>query len=162
MVSAAGARALALALAAIATACTTPRSGPTDASAAAAPADSAKLEIPVAGTALPAGYRIDTSHSLILGDGNAWTGRLAYTAGGTADDVFDFLRREMPKFGWTETYAVRSEVDLLGFSSEPTARVANIRIERGSVLDSTRVEMIVSPATSGKAPPARPKPAASR
>lgn len=153
-----GARAVALMLGAILGACTASQGGgdkPGEAAATEAP----RVEVPP-GTALPAGYRIDSSRSLILGDGETWTGRLDYSATGSADDVFDFLRREMPKFGWAEIYAVRSEVDLLGFASAATGRVANIRIERGSMLDGTRVDMIVSPATAASkpAPAARTRP----
>lgn len=148
-----GARAAVLVLAALLVGCTAAESGGADKPAGPA-ADAPHVIVPP-GTALPAGYHIDSGRSLILGDGESWTGRLAYSATGSADNVFEFLRREMPKFGWTETYAVRSEVDLLGFASEPTGRVANIRIERGSMLDSTRVEMIVSPAAAAPKPPGR-------
>jgi hypothetical protein len=119
--------------------------------------DAPGAALPVAGTAFPAGYRIDAAHSLILGEGESWTGRLVYTAAQPADDVFAVLRRDMPKFGWVEIYAVRADVDLLGFQSQATGRVANIRIERSSMLDSTRVDMIVSPAGDGK-PPSQARP----
>ncbi len=150
--------ALGLSLLALLAACAGAPSDTADRSGTGATSDAPRAEVPVAGTALPAGYRIDSTHSLILGEGESWTGRLVYSAAGSADDVFEFLRREMPKFGWTEIYAVRSEVNLLGFASEPTGRVANIRIERSSMLDSTRVDMIVSPAAASKPPPGRPKP----
>ena len=156
MRSSRGGRALGLGLAALLAACAAPHGGADTANAAAT--DSRLVEIPVAGTALPAGYHVDSVRSLILGEGDSWTGRLVYSATGAADDVFEFLRREMPKFGWTETYAVRSEVNLLGFTSEPTGRVATIRIDRGSMLDSTHVDMIVSPASASKPPPSRAKP----
>src|SRR5579864_6812151 len=85
--------------------------------------DPASAEVMVSGTALPAGYRIDTNRSLILGGGDTWTGRLSYTAAGSADEVFDFLRREMPNFGWVELDAVRADVNLLTFVSEATGRI---------------------------------------
>jgi hypothetical protein len=151
-----GARAAALAVAILLAGCTAaPGGGDKAAPASGAAADAAPLVDVPPGTALPAGYHIDSARSLILGDGESWTGRLAYSATGSADEVFEFLRREMPKFGWVETYAVRSEVDLLGFASTPTGRVANFRIERGSMLDNTRVEMIVSPAPATHKPPLR-------
>jgi hypothetical protein len=150
MGSSTGARAVTLLVTALLAACTTPPGGPGDKSAAPA-AEQPHVVVPP-GIALPAGYHIDSNRSLILGDGEGWTGRLSYSASGAADDVFEFLRREMPQFGWTETYAVRAEVDLLGFAAESTGRVANIRIERGSMLDNTHVDLIVSPATA----PARP------
>ncbi|TAL04050.1 MAG: hypothetical protein EPO08_02505, partial [Rhodospirillaceae bacterium] len=50
----------------------------------------------VTGTALPPGYKIDSGRTLILGADDKWTGRVSYTSSMSADDVFDFLRREMP------------------------------------------------------------------
>src|SRR5690348_11267848 len=87
-------------LAAIASGCAAPPT-PVTTTTAQGPMTS-NAEVIVSGTALPAGYRIDSNRSLILGEGDAWTGRLSYTATGTADEVFDFLRREMPNFGWQE------------------------------------------------------------
>jgi hypothetical protein len=117
----------------------------------------------ISGTALPAGYHIDTSRSLILGGGETWTGRLSYTASGNADEVFDFLRREMPNFGWVELNAARADINLLTFASEATARIATIRIERGTAFNSTRVDMVVAPAKLPSSqrtapPPVHPRP----
>ena len=99
----------------------------------------------VSGMALPPGYKIDTGRTLVLGADDRWTGRVSYTSSTSADDVFDFLRREMPNFGWTETAAMRSDVSLLTFASDGTDRVAMIEIARGSMFGSTRVEIVVSP-----------------
>jgi hypothetical protein len=114
----------------------------------------------IAGTALPAGYNIDANRSLILGTGDSWTGRLSYTASGSADEVFDFLRREMPNFGWIEISAVRSDINLLTFDHDATGRIATVRIERGTVLGSTRVDMIVAPRNSPASQPAKSRPPA--
>jgi hypothetical protein len=117
----------------------------------------------IAGTALPAGYNIDSNRSLILGSGESWTGRLSYTATGSADDVFDFLRHEMPNFGWVEINAVRSDINLLTFEHDSTSRIATIRIDRGTVLGSTRVDMIVAQRSAppiARAPPTKPRPSA--
>jgi hypothetical protein len=106
-----------------------------------------------AGTALPAGYKIDAGRTLIFGTDETWTGRLSYTTNTAADDVFDFLHREMPSFGWTETTAMRSDVSLISFASNNTNRVATIHIERGGALGgNTRVDMVVSPGTANAAP----------
>jgi len=101
-----------------------------------------------AGTALPAGYKVDTERTIIFGTNEAWTGRLSYTTGTNADEVFDFLHKEMPNFGWAEVTAMRSDPSLLTFSSSATARTATITIVRGSVIGSTRVDMVVSPNTA--------------
>jgi len=117
----------------------------------------------VSGIALPAGYKIDANRTLVLGADDRWTGRVAYTSSTSADDVFDFLRREMPNFGWSETAAMRSDVSLLTFMSETTDRVATIHIERGGSMfgGATRVDMVVSPRVApptAKTMPTAPRP----
>lgn len=82
---------------------------------------------------------------MIFGTDERWTGRLTYTAAGSADEVFDFLHREMPNFGWIEISAMRSDNSLLTFTSESTGRLATINIRRGSVIGSTQVDMVVAP-----------------
>lgn len=101
-----------------------------------------------AGTALPAGYKVDSDRTIIFGSNEAWTGRLSYTTGTNADEVFDFLHKEMPNFGWREATAMRSDPSLLTFNNDATNRTATITILRGSVIGSTRVDMVVSPITS--------------
>ena len=138
-------RALALTLVPLFAACTPQNSSPVASPAAPDASNTAAPETVIAGTALPAGYNIDPNRSLILGSGESWTGRLSYTATGSADEVFDFLRHEMPNFGWIEINAVRSDINLLTFEHDATNRIATLRIERGTVLNSTRVDMIVAP-----------------
>ena len=101
----------------------------------------------VAGTALPAGYKVDLDRTIILGAPDKWTGRLSYTTSTGADEVFDFLHKEMANFGWTEATAMRSYLSLLTFTSAATNRTATVSIARGSILGSTRVDMVV--ATTG-------------
>lgn len=116
-------------------------SATTDASGAAAP-----LAVIAAGTALPAGYKVDSGRTMIFGTDDKWTGRLSYSASGTADEVFDFLHREMPNFGWMETSAMRSDNSLLTFTSTGTGRIATINIRR-IAMGATQVDMVVSPQT---------------
>jgi hypothetical protein len=152
---------LALSLVPVLAACTPQNSAPV---ASPAPTDANSANNPatlIAGTALPAGYNIDSNRSLILGSGESWTGRLSYTATGSADEVYDFLRHEMPNFGWIELNAVRSDINLLTFEHDSTSRIATLRIERGTVLNSTRVDMIVAPRNvpqaAAKPAPAKPR-----
>ncbi len=114
----------------------------------AASGSTAQLAILAAGTALPAGYKVDPSRTMIFGTDDKWTGRLTYTAAGSADEVFDFLHKEMPNFGWTEMSAMRSDNSLLTFRSDATNRLATINIRRGSVIGSTQVDMVVAPQSS--------------
>ncbi|MGO8920007.1 MAG: hypothetical protein ACLQJR_29255 [Stellaceae bacterium] len=65
-----------MALAVLLAGCSPPHGGSGEPSSAAASGETQHVEIPVAGTALPAGYHIDSVRSLILGEGESWTGRL--------------------------------------------------------------------------------------
>lgn len=116
-----------------------------------------------AGIALPPGYKVDATRTFVLGTDENWTGRLSYSTPTTADDVYDFLHREMPSFGWTETTAMRSDVSLLNFVSTNGARVATVHIERSAGISSgsARVDMVVAPVAT-KGPPARPAGAPAR
>lgn len=112
---------------------------------AAAAGSTAQIMVLAKGTALPAGYKVDPGRTMIFGTDERWTGRLTYTASGTADEVFDFLHKEMPNFGWVEISAMRSDNSLLTFSSESTGRLATINIRRGSAIGATLVDMVVAP-----------------
>jgi hypothetical protein len=107
----------------------------------------AATNVVASGTALPEGYKIDPGRTMVFGTDERWTGRLSYTTSLSADDVFDFLHREMPNFGWAEIAAMRSGTSLLTFTSDATSRIATIQIERGGMGATTRVEMVVMPET---------------
>lgn len=123
----------------------TATTAPTASDNVAAAGSSAQVMILAKGTALPAGYKVDPARTMIFGTDERWLGRLTYTAAGSADEVFDFLHREMPNFGWVEISAMRSDNSLLTFSSESTGRLATVNIRRGSVIGSTQVDMVVAP-----------------
>ena len=112
------------------------------------------------GTALPAGYKIDTDRTMVFGTDERWTGRLSYSTKTNADEVFAFLHREMPNFGWAEMSSMRSDNSVMVFSSENTGRMATLTIRRGSVVGSTQVDMVVSPRENakGNAAPATTRP----
>jgi hypothetical protein len=98
------------------------------------------------GIALPAGYKVDSDRTTIFGTDERWTGRLTYTTSTAADEVFDFLHKEMPNFGWAELTAMRSDISILSFMSDSTARMATVHIARGGMLGAnTRVDMVVTP-----------------
>jgi hypothetical protein len=105
-----------------------------------------------AGIAMPAGFKVNADRTLIFGNDEAWVGRLAYSTKSSADEVYDFLHKEMPNFGWTELASMRSDSSMLTFTSDATNRVATIHIGRGSILGSTEVDLVVAPKQSGKAP----------
>lgn len=110
----------------------------------------------ISGIALPEGYSLDADRTIILGEGDRWIGRLSYSVRSSADDMFDFIRREMTNHGWSEVAVVRAETSQLTYLSGAGDRVASILILRSTVYGS-KVDMTVSPAAgSGIAPPRSP------
>jgi hypothetical protein len=100
----------------------------------------------IAGVALPEGYSLDSNRTIILGEGDRWIGRLSYSVNSSADAMFDFIRREMANFGWTEVAVVRAEASQLTYLSNGGDRVASILITR-STLYGAKVDMTVAPST---------------
>ena len=103
---------------------------------------------PVAGVPLPAGYELDQSRSLVLGEGDRWAGRFSYTLNSPAASMVDYYRRQMPTLGWQEISVVRSETSVLVYVSPGTQRAATVHIQPRTLIGS-RVDVIVSPATQG-------------
>lgn len=102
----------------------------------------------VGGIALPQGYSVDRGRSLVLGEGDTWTGRFVYTINSKPDDMVTFFRRQMPGFGWEEVSVVHAEQSVLTFISPRTARAATIRIE-GRTFWGSRIDMVVAPSRGG-------------
>ena len=109
----------------------------------------------LSGIALPDGYSVDSSRTLILGEGDRWTGRLAYSINSKAADMFDFYRREMPGMGWSELSVVRAETSVINFSSASTGRVATVQIAPRTLFGS-RVDVVIAPQAGGAVAPAAP------
>ena len=58
---------------------------------------------------------IKLKQTLIFGQGDSWVGRVVYEASEDPQYVWQFLQREMPKFGWTQISAMQSKVSTLVF-----------------------------------------------
>ncbi len=95
---------------------------------------------------LPAGYSLDHSDTFLLGEGDQWSGRLVYKINSSADEMFNFIRRQMPVLGWKEVSVYRAPISVLTFTRGN--RVATIRISRGTFYGAT-VDMVVAPSTAG-------------
>lgn len=100
----------------------------------------------IAGVALPDGYSLDSNRTIILGEGDRWIGRLSYSVNSSADQMFDFIRREMANYAWTEVAVIRAEASQLTFLSQGGDRVASVLITR-STLYGSKVDMTVAPST---------------
>lgn len=97
---------------------------------------------------IPGGARMDVEKSLVLGDREAWIGRLVMTASFTPGAMYDFYFREMPRFNWTQITSVRAETSILTYTRQN--RVATIQI-KGSGISGAAISVTISP--RGKPPP---------
>ncbi|MGE0272584.1 MAG: hypothetical protein AB7M05_19360 [Alphaproteobacteria bacterium] len=98
---------------------------------------------------IPEGSTMDMDRSLILGAQERWIGRLSLSTSQSAPATFDTFQSQMPKFGWTEVSAVRSETSVLTFSQGE--RVATIQIARTTFGGST-VDITMTPRGSKTTP----------
>jgi len=89
---------------------------------------------------LPSGNSIDMDRTLVLGSETGWTGRLALTTQSRVSEMYDFFRREMPKFGWAEMTSARSATSFLTYQRDnriATVQIAPSRLLLGSAVDIT-------------------------
>lgn len=98
---------------------------------------------------IPEGSTMDIDRTLILGAQERWIGRLSLSTSQSAPATFDTFQSQMPKFGWTEVSAVRSETSVLTFSQGE--RVATIQIAR-TTFGGANVDITMTPRGSKTAP----------
>lgn len=110
------------------------------------------------GIPMPANNSIDLDHTIVLGSESEWLGRVLFTTPMTVDEVVDFYRREMPRYGWAEFAATRSTTTILAYQAG--ARAATIQVTAESQNQSpsgTRVEFWVIPHPAGAGTPVSQK-----
>jgi hypothetical protein len=98
---------------------------------------------------IPEGSTMDIDRTLILGAQERWIGRLSLSTSQSAPATFDTFQSQMPKFGWTEVSAVRSETSVLTFSQGE--RVATIQIAR-TTFGGANVDITMTPRGSKTTP----------
>lgn len=91
---------------------------------------------------VPGGARMDLERSLVLGERDAWIGRLVMSIDSSPSRTYDFYFSEMPRFGWTPVTTVRAGTSVLTYTRG--ARVATIQIS-GRTLGGAEISMTVSP-----------------
>ncbi|MEN6628664.1 MAG: hypothetical protein ABFC42_03385 [Sulfuricella sp.] len=113
--------------------------------------------LPISDIPVPAGARLDTENSLIMGAQDRWLGRLVIKADISPTEAYNHFNNGMPTFGWTVVTAIQSKISTLIFMRGD--RVASIQIEPTTMNGST-VSINISPRQSGPEPtpaPARQK-----
>jgi hypothetical protein len=96
---------------------------------------------------MPKGADPVVDDSLVLGNLEAWTGRLVLTTSLSAEESFDFYRDHMGDFQWEPITTVQSEISVLTF--ERAERIATIQIEERTFWGS-RISITMSPRQSGR------------
>jgi hypothetical protein len=102
---------------------------------------------------LPNGNSIDMDRTLVLGGEGNWTGRLSITVNSRVGEMYDFFRREMPKFGWAELTSARSATSLLTFQRDN--RIATVLIAPSRLIGSA-VDITMAPKGQPAAEPVSP------
>lgn len=78
------------------------------------------------GIPMPPSNTIDLDRTIVLGGESEWLGRIVFTTPATVDDIVEFYRREMPRYGWAEFSATRATTTVLAYQAD--ARVATIQV----------------------------------
>lgn len=105
--------------------------------------------------AMPRGYDLSRSKTVIFGEGDSWNGKVVYTINSAAEDMVTFYRRDMPALGWQEISMFRGPTSVLNF--QRGGRVATVQVSPRTLYGSY-VEVVVTQATTGQTAPARTNP----
>lgn len=91
---------------------------------------------------VPDGAQVLLSDTVIVGGDEDWTGQVVMAADGyTIVQMVEFIRKEMPSFGWDETTIVRSRRTSITYVQGE--RVATIRIMPTNA--GTEIDVVVAP-----------------
>jgi hypothetical protein len=135
-------------------ACTTSPLSPSSSrpeGAEAAPSFTQFSDVPI-----PAKATMDVDHSLLLGHGDTWVGRLIYSTGSSGSAVYDLYKSDMPGFGWQEITSVRASTSVQTW--QRADRVATVQIKDTTF--GAEVILTIAPAVAGGAGSAPPPPSA--
>lgn len=75
---------------------------------------------------MPAKNSIDLDRTLVFGTEKDWIGRVSLTSSMGVSEIYDFYKREMPRFGWSELTSVRSSTSVLTYQMD--TRIATIQV----------------------------------
>lgn len=104
--------------------------------------------------ALPPGSSVKPEHSLIMGAGEHWVGRVVADVGRDTDLAYRFFLDTYPAQGWTVVSAVRGKTSLIVLTKQD--RTATVELTEGSLLTSGTAVLTVSPRNAQVTAPRRP------
>lgn len=79
---------------------------------------------------LPAGSKILSADSLIIGRGDNWVGRAVLSGVQNSTDIYAFFQAEYPKSGWTTVSAIKAKTSILVFTKGD--RTSTVELNEGS------------------------------
>lgn len=79
---------------------------------------------------LPAGSKILSAESLIIGRGDNWVGRAVLSGVQNSTDIYAFFQAEYPKAGWTTVSAIKAKTSILVFTKGD--RTSTVELNDGS------------------------------
>ncbi|MEI7430184.1 MAG: hypothetical protein WCL27_06980 [Betaproteobacteria bacterium] len=103
---------------------------------------------------LPKGSKIDNNHSLILGSGSNWAGRIVLVAPQGPTNTFSFFRDQFPAAGWTGVSSIKAKTSILVFTKQD--RTVTIELTDSGVL-SNATEVFLTAAPKGGAQDRMPR-----
>jgi hypothetical protein len=101
---------------------------------------------------IPEGAKMNMDRSLILGEDNAWIGRLVIESTSSKAELFDFFKERTRQLGWREITSVRASISVLSYSKG--TRIMTITFQSAAVVGTT-VSVTMSP--KGMASEVRPR-----
>jgi len=75
---------------------------------------------------MPGKNSIDLDKTLVFGTERDWIGRVSLSSSMGVSEIYDFYKREMPRYGWTELTSVRSATSVLSYQMDN--RIATIQV----------------------------------
>lgn len=79
---------------------------------------------------LPAGSKILSADSLIIGRGDNWVGRAVLSGVQNSTDIYAFFQAEYPKAGWTTVSSIKAKTSILVFTKGD--RTSTVELSDGS------------------------------
>ena len=91
---------------------------------------------------IPEGVKMNMDRTIILGENNAWIGRLVIDSQLSKAQLFDFFKYRTGQFGWQEITSVRASISVLSYSK--ANRIMTITFQSQALI-GTRVDITMSP-----------------
>lgn len=110
--------------------------------------------LPISDIPIPAGAKMDTENSLIMGAQDRWLGRIVIKTDTSPTQSYNHFFKGMSAFGWGEVSAVQARISTLTYLRGE--RVASIQIEP-TTLGGSNISITVSPRQAASQEPARQK-----